>query len=60
MTPLNTKLKVHHVQLKKNLVKVKVQDVPDAIDYNFTSAFGCNFKIVWRKMCYKGITKLKP
>ncbi len=51
---------IHHVQLKKNLVKVKVQDAPDAIDYNFTSTFGCNFEIVWRKMCCKGITKLKP
>jgi hypothetical protein len=31
----------------------------DAMDYCFKITFNYNFKLVWGKMCCKGITKLK-
>jgi len=29
------------------------------MDYYFTIALTCNFELVWGKMCYKGVAKLK-
>jgi hypothetical protein len=48
-----------HIQLKNNLVEVKVQGAHDVMDYCFTSALGCYFELVWREMWCKGIVKLK-
>jgi hypothetical protein len=50
---------VCHVQLKNNLVEMKVQGGPNAMDYYFTIIFSYNSRLVWGKMCSKGITKLK-
>jgi hypothetical protein len=47
------------LQPKKNLIEVKVQGAPNALDYYITSAFGCNFRLVQEKVCYKSIAKLK-
>jgi hypothetical protein len=46
---------IHHIQLENNLVEVKVQGAPNAMDYYFTSTVGCYSKL----MRCKGITKLK-
>ncbi len=35
-----------HIQLKNHLVRVKVQNAHDTMDYNFTFSFGCNSKLV--------------
>ncbi len=37
----------------------KVQGVLDVMDYYFITIFNCNPKLVWGKMCCKGIAKLK-
>jgi hypothetical protein len=50
---------VCHIQLKNNLIEMKVQGAFNALDYYFTIAFNYNSKLVWGKMCSKGITKLK-
>jgi hypothetical protein len=38
---------------------MKVQGASDAMDYYFTTTFNYNFELVWGKMCYKGVMKLK-
>jgi hypothetical protein len=53
---------VCHVQLKNNLVGVKVQGALNAVDYYFIIAFNCNSKLVWgrnvlQKCC--GIESIK-
>jgi len=42
---------IHHVQLKNNLVKAKVQGALNTVDYNFTSTLGCNSELEWGEMC---------
>jgi hypothetical protein len=50
---------VYHVHMENKLVKVKVKGAPNAVNYNFTTTFSCNSKLVHGEMCYKGIMKLK-
>jgi hypothetical protein len=38
---------------------VKIQIALNTMDHSFTLSFGCNYKLVQEKMCYKGIAKLK-
>jgi len=38
---------------------VKVQGASDAVDYYFIIILNCNPKLVWGKMCCKGVAKLK-
>jgi len=48
-----------HVQLENNLVGVKVQGAPYAMDYCFIIALNCNSELVWGEICYNGIMELK-
>jgi hypothetical protein len=50
---------VYYVQLKNNLVGVKVQGACNAMEHYFIIIYNCNSKLVWGKMCYKNFTKLK-
>jgi hypothetical protein len=60
MIPLDIKLKAFVMtKLKNHPIKVKVKNAHDTMDYNFTFALNCNSKLVWGKLCCKGITKLK-
>jgi hypothetical protein len=60
MIPFNTELKAFVMsKLKNHPVKVKVKNALDTMDYNSTFALGCNSKLVWGKLCCKGIMKLK-
>jgi hypothetical protein len=38
---------------------VKVQGAFDVVDYYFIIILNCNPKLVWGKMCCKGVAKLK-
>jgi ABC-type polysaccharide/polyol phosphate export permease len=35
---------VHHIELENNPINVKVQGAFDAMNYNFTTTFSCNFE----------------
>jgi hypothetical protein len=60
MIPSDTKLKAFATSsLENNPIEVKVQGAPNVMDYYFTSTLGCNSKLMWGKMCYEDITKLK-
>jgi len=48
-----------YVQLKNNLIGVKVQATLDVMDYYFTTTFSYNAKLVWGKMCCKGVVEVK-
>ncbi len=50
---------IHHIKLEKNPIKMKVQGAPNAMNYCFTSTFGCYSKLVWGKMCLQRHRKIE-